>query len=167
MRYVLAAVGLTAVYALTLGSAKALDLAFGTVLAVVLIAGTRRFVFPDDPDGIRAGRAGAVQRVLAFPPFAVRVALEVAHGTVEVALVVLGLRPLADPGLVAIPVGERTRAGVAVSALTASLSPGAVLINIDEERGEMLLHVLDARDPEAVRARHDELYARWQRRVFP
>jgi hypothetical protein len=31
----------------------------------------------------------------------------------------------------------------------------------------MLLHVLDARDPEAVRRRLDAFYERWQRPVFP
>ncbi len=31
----------------------------------------------------------------------------------------------------------------------------------------MLMHVLDATDPDAVRARHDEFYDRYQRAVFP
>jgi len=66
-----------------------------------------------------------------------------------------------------VPIGERTTSGVAVSALTTTMSPGEVLVDIDWERGVMLIHVLDARDPDAVRARHLRFYERYQRRVFP
>jgi len=84
-----------------------------------------------------------------------------------VALVVLGRRPLDCPGIVAIPIEERTPIGVAVAALAFTLSPGDVLIDVDEEEQVMLIHVLDASDPEAVRARHRNFYERWQRRAFP
>ena len=67
----------------------------------------------------------------------------------------------------AIPVGDRTQTGVAVSALVATLSPGEVLVDVDRERGAMLIHVIDAGDPEATRRRHEDFYQRYQRRVFP
>jgi multisubunit Na+/H+ antiporter MnhE subunit len=54
-----------------------------------------------------------------------------------------------------------------VSALTATLSPGEVLVDVDLEKGVMYLHVLDASDPDAVRAAHAELYDRHQRKVIP
>jgi multicomponent Na+:H+ antiporter subunit E len=47
------------------------------------------------------------------------------------------------------------------------LTPDTVVVELDEERGEMLLHVIDARDPDAVRAEQLHSYRRRQRRVFP
>jgi len=79
--------------------------------------------------------------------------------------VTLGARSQARPGIVAVPVGERTPRGVAVSALCATLSPGEVLVDVDEER--VLYHVINASDPDAIRERHERFYRRYQRRVFP
>ena len=70
-------------------------------------------------------------------------------------------------GIVALPIGGRTETGVAVSALVATLSPGEVLVDVDRARGVMLVHVMDAADPEEVRRRHEEFYRRYQQRVFP
>jgi multisubunit Na+/H+ antiporter MnhE subunit len=48
-----------------------------------------------------------------------------------------------------------------------NLTPGTVVVEIDERGGHMLLHVIDARDPDAVRAEQMGTYQRLQRRVFP
>jgi multisubunit Na+/H+ antiporter MnhE subunit len=68
---------------------------------------------------------------------------------------------------VRIPIGLRSERGVAVSALTTTLSPGTVLIDVDAERRELLVHVIDATDPDEVRARAQRFYDRYQRNVFP
>jgi len=47
------------------------------------------------------------------------------------------------------------------------LTPDTIVVELDNEEGRMLLHVLDARDPDAVRAGQLESYERRQRRVFP
>jgi multisubunit Na+/H+ antiporter MnhF subunit len=39
-----------------------------------------------------------------------------------------------------------------VTALAASLSPGSVLVDIDWDRRDLLMHVIDASDPDGVRA---------------
>lgn len=163
MRYVLAAPGLTAVYALTLASLRPLDLAMGLLVSAALLAVTRRFVFAARPEPV----PGVARRIAALPRFFAGVVAEVTHGTIEVALVVLGRRTLDCPGIVAVPIEERTPVGVAVSALAYTLSPGDVLIDVDEEEHVMLVHVLDASDPDAVRMRHRDFYERWQRRAFP
>lgn len=79
----------------------------------------------------------------------------------------LRIRPLPQTGFVTVPIEERTPLGVAVCGLVTTLSPGSVLVEVDEERGVMLFHVLDASDPEAVRAQQREFYERYQRHVFP
>jgi multisubunit Na+/H+ antiporter MnhE subunit len=102
-----------------------------------------------------------------FPVLCLAVLHEITVGTWQMALVVTGLRPLREPGIVAIPVGDRSTAGVAASALLATLSPGEVFVDVDHERQVMLLQVIDASDPDAVRERHDAFYRRYQRGVFP
>jgi multicomponent Na+:H+ antiporter subunit E len=57
-------------------------------------------------------------------PFAVVVFREVLVGNSEVTLVTLRLQPLVRPGIVAVPVGDRTPTGVAVWAVVTGL-PGA------------------------------------------
>jgi multisubunit Na+/H+ antiporter MnhE subunit len=68
---------------------------------------------------------------------------------------------------VLVPIGERSELGVAVTGLLIGLSPGSLLLDVDPERQAMLFHVIDASDPDAVRAQLDRFYQRYQRRVFP
>jgi multicomponent Na+:H+ antiporter subunit E len=167
VRYVLAVVLLTLVYALALGDLYALDLVFGAGLATALVLVSRNFVFGAD-GAAAAGKAPPfARRILAFMPFCAVVLWEVALGTWEVALVTLRLRPLTRPGIVAVPIGERTVVGQAVWAITTGLPPGSFFVDIDRERGVALIHVLDASDPDAFRRHQDHFYRRYQSKVFP
>lgn len=153
---------LTLVYALVLASFHPWDLATGAAVSCALFLATRGYLFGDEPD-----TDGILGRVAAFAPFAAAVVREVVVGTWEVALVTLHLRPLERPGIVAVPIGERTPTGIAVTALVMTLSPGEFLVEVDWERDVMLMHVIDAGDPEKVRAAHERFYERYQRKVFP
>ncbi len=167
-RYLLAAVLLTLVYAFVLASFAPWDLALGAALSAALLFVFGDSVFEDPASGGARARAPALfGRVSAFGPFAAATAWAIAKGTWEVTLVTLHLRGLESPGLVAVPVGERTPTGVAVSALVTTLSPGTFLVDVDDERGVMLIHTIDAGDPDAVREAHQEFYRRYQRKVFP
>lgn len=155
---------LAALYLMTLVSADPLDLLVGVVLGatIMLLLGRR----------LRAGRpaeaAGSiVARTLWFPVFAGAVLVDVARGTWDVALRVLPVRRLEHPGIVCVPIGDRSERGVAVSALAITLSPGSVLLDVDWEKREMQWHVIDASDPDAVRDGIQRFYERYQRRVFP
>ena len=168
-RYVAAVVVLTLTYALALGSFHSWDLLFGAGLSAALLFASRRFVFGASgaaprPDGQEPTLLG---RVVAFVPFAVAVFREILVGTWEVTLVTLHLRPLARPGIVAVPVGDRTPTGVAVWAVVTGLPPGSFFADVDRERGVVLIHILDARDPEAFRQQQDDFYRRYQSKVFP
>ena len=162
-RYVAVVGGLTLVYALALGSFHPLDLLFGAVLSAALVFASRRFVFGNGPDG----RASLLRRVVAFLPFSLAVFREVVVGTWEVALVTLHLRPLNKPGIVEVPIADRTPAGVAVWAVVTGLPPGSFFVDVNGERGVVLIHILDASDPEAFRRQQEEFYRRYQRGVFP
>jgi multicomponent Na+:H+ antiporter subunit E len=157
------ALALGVLYCLTLASADPVDLATGAVVGGTLAALLGR--------RLRLGPGGTAPplptRVLWFGPFAAAVVADVLQGTWDVALRVLHLRPLERPGVVRVPIGARSERGVAVSALATTLSPGSVLVDVDWERRDLLVHVIDASDPDAVRARLARFYDRYQRRVFP
>ncbi len=152
---------LTGVYAMVLASFHPLDLLFGAVVSGALVYASRQFVFGGRPDPL----PGLARRCVAFFPFVGAVVQDVVAGTWEVALVTLHLRPLASPGIVKVPVGERTPTGVAVTALVMTLSPGAFLIEANDEH--MLIHLIDASDPDAFRKESEDFYQHYQRKVFP
>lgn len=163
MRFVLSLAGLTLLYALVLASFDLWDLVIGAALSAAVLLALRRFLFRNAAAPI----SDLPSRMLAALPLSAAVLWEIVVGTWNVALVVLHLRPLAHPGIVAVPIEERTPLGVAVSALITTLSPGSFLVDVDWKRYVMLIHVLDASDPDAVRQAHQEFYRRYQRRVFP
>jgi multisubunit Na+/H+ antiporter MnhE subunit len=162
MRTLTAALGLGVLYVLTLVSTDPIDLVTGSAVGAVLLVlmGTR--LRP-----VRAAAPGLAARIAWFPVFAGAVLVDVLKGTWDVALRVLHLRTVDSPGLIWVPLGERSDHGVAVWALVTTLSPGSVYVDIDEEGRRLLLHVLDASDPDAHRAQMQHFYDRYQRRVFP
>lgn len=161
IRYAAAIAALTLVYALALASFHPWDLLFGAALSAVLVFASRRFVF-DTGSG-----PGLLRRAVAFVPFAAVVFRDIVVGTWEVALVALHLRPLERPGIVAVPVGDRTPFGVAIWTLATGLPPGSYFVDVDPERRVALIHVLDASDPEAFREQQEVFYRRYQSKVFP
>jgi multicomponent K+:H+ antiporter subunit E/multicomponent Na+:H+ antiporter subunit E len=156
--------GLTAVYLLVLGSPKPADVAVGAVLSALLMAGLPRD--RAQPPALPAGDRR--RRWRAFPGLAWAVVADVAAGTWEVALIVLGVRRV-HPGSawVEVPIGERTREGVALGGILVTLSPGTVLVDVDWTRGTMVFHALDSRGPDVVRDRIERFYHERQRPVVP
>ncbi|HEU5433166.1 MAG TPA: Na+/H+ antiporter subunit E [Thermomicrobiales bacterium] len=162
-RIVLSTVLLTGVYLLTLASRDPWDIAIGGVVALALVLATRRFSFSRPAAPI----ARFWPRLLAFPAFIVAVSIDIARSTGKVASISSGLRPLRVPGVIDVPMGERTPLGVVVTALVTTISPGSVLLDLDWDARIMRFHAIDAADPEAFRAAQAELYRRYQRFVFP
>jgi multicomponent K+:H+ antiporter subunit E/multicomponent Na+:H+ antiporter subunit E len=105
--------------------------------------------------------------MLAFLPFAARVAIGVVRDTWHVQVVMIHLRPIRQPGIVTIPIGSRSHRGIAVTALVTTLSPGSYFLGVDWEHEQMVFHFFDASDPDAIRADRERLYDRYQRHVFP
>lgn len=162
-RFFISILFLTLIYAFTLGSFHAWDLLLGVLISGGLYLLFRRYLFEKPA----APAPSWLKRTLVFVPFMGAVAVDTTRGTWQVMLIALHLRPLKRTGIIAVPIGERTPGGVAVTALVTTLSPGAVLIDVDWQRQVMLFHVIDASDPEDVREKFDYFYRRYQRRVFP
>ncbi len=162
-RFLIALATLILIYVLVLASTDPWDVAFGALVGTALLLGTRDFVF----SGGAVPIPNLALRTLAFLPFTAATVWDILRGTWTVALVVLHVRPLRRPGIVAIPIGKRTPLGVAATSVVTTLSPGSFLVDVDEADRMMLMHVLDASDPDAVREEYEAFYWRYQRHVFP
>jgi multisubunit Na+/H+ antiporter MnhE subunit len=160
-RFMLLTLTLTAIYLLVLTSVQPGDVLVGVALSVAIAAASMRTL----PGG-RAGAPLAV-RLAAAPALAIGTLADIVRGTWHVSLYIVRRGRLERPGIVTVPKGARTPSGVAAWGFLTALSPDEIVVDIDDERGVMLVHVLDASDTEAVRRRHHDTYEQRQRRVFP
>jgi len=160
-RWVCAGVALAALYLAVLGSLRLADVVTGGVVSAAVLAGCRRFLAQTGPD------PAAVWPVrvhpLALPALGAATLAEIVRGTLDVVRAVLAPTPRAYPGVVEVPLPDASSAGLAALALALTLSPGSVLVDIDHRRRAMLVHVVDARDPDAIRARLLDFDQRWRR----
>lgn len=163
LRFFVSLVLLTLIYAFVIASFDPLDLLTGALFSGVVLYVFRGHVFGGPPKPLDR----FFRRLAHLPLFLAASVWDISKGTFEVALVVLRFRALKRPGIVAVPIGERSSLGLAVSALETTLSPGTYLVDVDHERGVWLVHALDASDPEAVRRDREDFYRKYQRKVFP
>lgn len=88
--------------------------------------------------------------------------IDILKGTWQIITITLGLRPLVQPGIVKIPIGAHSVAGVGPVGFFITLSPGSFLVDIDWTEGVMLVHVIDAQDPDGVRKDAEKYYRLWE-----
>ena len=141
------------IYLLVMTSAKPGDAAAGLVLAVA-----RRPRRPGrrPPTPTPAG-------LVALGQLRARTAIEMARGSWRTAR--FCLRGGARPGFVGIPRAGRTRHAVALWGVLTGEAPDEVPVDVDEERDLLIVHLIDASNPAAVRERHQRAYDRAQRKV--
>jgi multisubunit Na+/H+ antiporter MnhE subunit len=155
---------LTGVYLLALTSLAPGDVLVGFLLAAGIVAAGRythrRDRPPDRPPGTSPGR-----RLAGVPALVGGTVIDMIRASWQVAGCCLRGR-LPAPGLVSIPIGASATSAAAWG-VRVGLAPDTIVVEIDEQRGELLLHVLDARDRDAVRLAQQDSYQRRQRRVFP
>jgi multisubunit Na+/H+ antiporter MnhE subunit len=145
--------GLVAIYLLVLTSAKPGDILIGALLALPIAV------------ALRPRRPGRPVRVPAAAGLLAQTAAEMVRGSWRVARYCLGGE--GSPGLVEIPRGERSRTNVATWGLLTGEAPDEIPVDVDEQRGVLVVHLIDAGDPAAVRARHERTHERWLRRLVP
>lgn len=152
------AAALTAVYLLVLTSVEPGDVLVGGLLGIAVAAALR-------PRGALRGGAPPVGAAVAVFAGLAQTVTEMARGSWRVVRFCLGERN--HPGLVEIPRGERSPAQVALWGLITGEAPDEVPVTVDEARDVLIVHLVDARDPGAVRERHRRDYERWQRKAVP
>jgi multisubunit Na+/H+ antiporter MnhE subunit len=150
-------------YALTVASFAWEDLVFGAGLTVVLLALFRAVVLPRP----LPSSGQVLIAIVAFPLFTLAAIRDIFKGTWLVARHVVGLRPLEHPGIVRIPLGKRASVSRGLAGYVITLSPGTFLIDVDEETDEMLVHAIDASDPDALRHAYQAFHQRYERHVVP
>lgn len=126
---------------------------FGVILGIVIPIGTAHW-WPDRPGGIR------VFRMLAY---LLLVLWDILVANVQVAWIILTKSNAAmRPAWVVIPLELRTPEAISILAGTITLTPGTVSADLSDEGHSLLVHALDAPDPDAVR---DEIKHRYERRL--
>jgi len=156
-RVVIQALALMGVYLLVMTSAKPADAAAGLLLGLVLAVALR----PRLP-GRRPATPGFAA-LLALGPVLAQTAVEMARGSWRTAR--FCLRGAGQPGFVEIPRGDRSRHAVALWGVLTGEAPDEVPVDVDEERDVLIVHLVDASDPEAVRERHQRAYVGAQGKV--
>ena len=159
---VLRVVALTAVYLLVLTSLHPGDVLTGLVLATLLVVVGHRIRPVTPPQGVPL-----LRRLAGVPALIGGTLVDLARGTWQTAASLTGRTCLPDGGLVEVPIPPTGPPSAAAWGVRVGFVPDTVVVDIDEKEGRMLLHVLDARDPEAVVAEQLDSYERRQRRVLP
>jgi multisubunit Na+/H+ antiporter MnhE subunit len=156
-RVVIQALVLMGIYLLVLTSVQPGDVLVGLVLGHVLAVALR----PRPAGGRPATRR--LGGLVALGPVLVGTAVEMARGSWRTARFCLGRG--GRPGFVEIPRGGRSPQGVALWGVLTGEAPDEVPVDVDEERDVLIVHLVDASDPHAVRDRHRRAYERAHRRV--
>jgi multicomponent Na+:H+ antiporter subunit E len=154
----LRATGLVAVYLLVLTSTAPGDVLIGTLLALPIATALRSH-------RSRRTDVSVLTRVRAAGGLLAQTASEMVHGSWRVARYCIG--DAGSPGFVEIPQADRSRLGVATWGVLTGEAPDEVVVDVDERRRVLIVHLVDASDPAAVRARHARTLERWQRKVVP
>ncbi|SDQ41459.1 Na+/H+ antiporter subunit E [Quadrisphaera sp. DSM 44207] len=165
MGLVLRVLGLTAVYLLVLTSLAPGDVLVGLVLSTAVALAVRRLEGRDP--SAQPVRPSVASRLAGVPALVLGTVVDVAAGTVEVVRYCLAPQRWPHAGVVTVPVDLGSPSSAAAWAVRVGIAPDSIVVDVDGERGELLLHVRDASDPDAVRAAQLDSYRRRQQRVFP
>lgn len=108
-----------------------------------------------------------IRRIRPALRMAWRVTVDIARSNLAVARIVLaGPRFAAESsGFLDIDIALRDEAGLAILGIVTTAIPGTVWVDYDRESGHLVLHVLDLRHPERVRA-DVQTYARLLKEIF-
>lgn len=155
IRFLVRVVALLAVYLLVLTSVAPGDIVVGAVVAAAVVAVAGR--------SAERPAAGWLRWTTATVATLVSTGIDIVVGTVRTVRFVLG--GPASPGFVEIPRDDRSPEAVALWGLLTGEAPDEYPVDVDAGRDVLIVHVLDASDPEAIRARHARTRERWQRDV--
>lgn len=126
---------------------------FGAILGIVIPIATAAY-WPDRP---------RVPRPHLLASYILIVIWDIVVANVTVAMIVLFKRNRdMSPAWVSIPLELKTPEAITVLAGTITLTPGTVSADLSDHGHALLVHALDAPDPDAVR---DEIKMRYERRL--
>ena len=140
---------LATIWLLLVNSASAGQILLGLLLGLAIPLFTRPFW----PDPVR------IHRPLVLLRFIGVVLYDILMANLTVAGLVLGHPQRLRPAFVVLPLRLKSELAISLLANTICLTPGTVSARLSADRSELLVHVLDAADPQAVVA---EIQARYE-----
>jgi multicomponent K+:H+ antiporter subunit E len=75
---------------------------------------------------------------------------EVVYSTYKLAVIVLQPRPVLNPRFIDVPLDLKGEMPRFLYACLISMTPGTMSVGLDHERNVLIVHVLDAPDPDAA-----------------
>ncbi len=126
---------------------------FGIILGIIIPRITAVW-WPDRPQGFRAGKMLSYSLIVIW---------DIIVANIQVAWIIL-TKPNSKlkPAWVEVPLDLREPEAITILAGTITLTPGTVSADLSSEGRCLLVHALDAPDPDAVR---DEIKDRYERRL--
>ncbi|MDC0660309.1 Na+/H+ antiporter subunit E [Leisingera sp. SS27] len=130
------------------------SLVFGFLLGVVIPFVTQPY-WPNRPN---------LRRPLKIAEYILVVLLDIVQANIIVARIVL-FKPNADrrPNWITVPLDLKTPEAITALAGTITMTPGTLSADVSDEGHALLVHCLDAPNPDAVR---DEIKQRYERRLM-
>ncbi|NSY36704.1 Na+/H+ antiporter subunit E [Leisingera sp. ANG59] len=130
------------------------SLVFGFLLGVVIPFVTQPY-WPNRPN---------LRRPLKIAEYILVVLMDIIQANIIVARIVL-FKPNADrrPNWITIPLELKTPEAITALAGTITMTPGTLSADVSDEGHALLVHCLDAPNPDAVR---DEIKQRYERRLM-
>lgn len=127
---------------------------FGIILGIIIPIGTARW-WPDRPSSFKAGK---------MLSYLLLVIYDIIVANIQVAWIIL-TKPNSklQPAWIEIPLELRTPEAITFLAGTITLTPGTVSADLSDCGHSLLVHALDAPDPDALR---DEIKTRYERRLM-
>lgn len=145
---------LAVVWVLLQNNVSAGMVVFAIILGIIIPLLTSIW-WPDRPRGLHVGK---------FISYALIVLWDILVANVQVAWIVL-TKPNSKlkPAWVIVPLELRQPEAITILAGTITLTPGTVSADLSNEGHSLLVHALDADDPDAVR---DEIKSRYEARLL-
>jgi len=129
------------------------NLVLGTILGLIIPIITSPY-WPNRP------RLSSLPRIVEF---VLVVLWDICVANVQVAIIILfKTNANTKPAWITIPLELRTPEAITVLASTITMTPGTVSSDLSADGRSLLVHCLDAPDPDAVR---DDIKARYERRL--
>lgn len=146
-----------AAFCLVIGDFGWQNLLVGAAIVAPVLYMFRRQVLPDPLPPV-----GLSLHILVYAPVLFYyLFIDILKGTWQVVRVTLGLEPLRHPGIVKVSFQGYSAYGVGPIGYFITLSPGSFMVDVDWEERVMLIHVLDASDPEAIRRDAERYLSLW------
>jgi len=148
---------LAVVWILLQGSLTAGMAVFGLILGTIIPRATAKW-WPDRPKGFKLGR---------MMSYLLLVIWDILVANVQVAWIILTRRNSnLRPAWVIIPLDLRSPEAISVLAGTITLTPGTVSADLSSDGRSLLVHALDAPDPDAVCAEIKQRYEARLKEIF-